>query len=112
MKKIIISAVITLLIVGGVIIHQNKVNALKNEILGVETALDTAYQPTEVEQKEIRLVNNRIERSNIQSEIDKDDKIIEEANERKRVNVEKKRQLNKEADETKEWIDNYYGLGL
>jgi hypothetical protein len=49
MKKLIISAVITLLIVGGVIAHQNKVNALKSKILGVEAALEQSYYPTEIE---------------------------------------------------------------
>lgn len=103
MKKLIISAVITLLIVGGVIAHQNKVNALKSKILGVEAALEQSYYPTEIEWLEIKLWHNRIERENKQLEINALQETIDKL-------VEEKKILSKDADTLKNDMKELLGL--
>ena len=62
-KKDIILLSAVIIIVSGVLIYENKVNALKQ-------AINVSNEPTVIESLQIELDSNRVERVEIQKEID------------------------------------------
>ena len=66
-KHYIIALVLTALFVWGILYHRETVNALER---AKSTLIEQSMIPTELESKTIELESNRIERAEMQKEID------------------------------------------
>ena len=85
-KKSIILSLAVIITVSGVLVYEDKVNTLKQ-------ALNASYEPTVIESLQIELNSNRVERTELQKEID----IIIDTKKKKALRADKiKTEMHKE----------------
>lgn len=100
---LILAVPIIVILLFLLIVGQIQKSILKQELLWVTNAYETAIEPSELEKAIIELENNRISRTNDQAEIDELQSQID-------VIVDRKKEKMKRADELNDIIIELSGL--